>query len=298
MNRSGLKAVRRAWLALLFMMVYSAQASDDWPRMVESADGVSISYQVHGSGEPTLVLVHGWSCDGRYWRAQARHFARQHRVVVIDLAGHGHSGLARENYTMAAFGEDVRAVVEDVGAEQVILIGHSMGGPVTAEAARLMPGKVIGLIGVDTFQNLSSVMSAEQWGEFLNPMRADFAANAPRFVAGMFAPSTDIELRDWIIADMSAAPPQVAMSAMEAMARDYISGHSLEVLQSLEMPLIAINTDGWPTDIEGNQKQVPGFNAVIIEEADHFLHMAMPDRFNRELEGVIASLTVGSQDGQ
>ena len=97
-----------------------------------------------------LVFVHGWSCDSRYWRAQIPYFSQKYRIALVDLAGHGHSGFGRSNYTMGSFGEDVLAVVEALGAEKVILIGHSMGGIVIAEAARLMPEKVLGLIGVDT----------------------------------------------------------------------------------------------------------------------------------------------------
>jgi pimeloyl-ACP methyl ester carboxylesterase len=49
-------------------------------------------------------------------------------VVLLDLAGHGHSGSKRSRYTMRAFGEDVQSVTEAVGSKSVILIGHSMGG--------------------------------------------------------------------------------------------------------------------------------------------------------------------------
>ena len=43
--------------------------------VVPSADGTPVAYEVHGNGEPTLILVHGWSCDARYWREQLAHFA-------------------------------------------------------------------------------------------------------------------------------------------------------------------------------------------------------------------------------
>jgi pimeloyl-ACP methyl ester carboxylesterase len=62
-------------------------------------------------------------------------FSKKYRVVVVDLAGHGHSGMSRINYRMSYFGEDVKAVTEAVGSKQVILIGHSMGGAVIVEAA-------------------------------------------------------------------------------------------------------------------------------------------------------------------
>ena len=161
---------RIAGIICLVVLGLSA-ARADWPHVVKSADGVPISYEVYGSGEPTLVFVHGWNCDARYWREQIPFFSKKHRVVVLDLAGHGHSGLSRTKYTMAAFGEDVKAAAETAGAGRVILIGHSMGGSVIAEAARLMPARVIGLIGVDTLENVEYPLTQEEFLKMTAPIR-------------------------------------------------------------------------------------------------------------------------------
>jgi hypothetical protein len=80
------------FLAAMFYTFGMVQAQEEWPHVVVSRDGNSISYEAYGTGEPTLVFVHGWSCDARYWRAQLSYFSKKHRVVVLDLAGHGHSG--------------------------------------------------------------------------------------------------------------------------------------------------------------------------------------------------------------
>ncbi|HSL83506.1 MAG TPA: alpha/beta fold hydrolase, partial [Thermoanaerobaculia bacterium] len=116
---------------------------------VEAADGVPIVYEVSGPAEaagPALVFVHCWACDRTYWREQVDVFAADHRVVTLDLAGHGESGAGREAWTVTGLAGDVRAVVEALAREErlerVILIGHSMGGPVSLEAARLMPERV------------------------------------------------------------------------------------------------------------------------------------------------------------
>lgn len=94
----------------LAVIIFSAgviHAQTQWPHIIPSRDGTPVSYEIYGSGEPTLVFVHGWSCDSRYWRAQVPHFSKKHRVVTLDLAGYGHSGMTRLKYTMSAFGEDV-----------------------------------------------------------------------------------------------------------------------------------------------------------------------------------------------
>lgn len=277
--------------SLLFLFLAVVQARAEWPRVAFSKDGSPISYEIHGAGEPTLVFVHGWSCDARYWRAQIPHFAKGHRVVVLDLAGHGHSGLSRTRYTMAAFGEDVQAVTESVGSKNVILIGHSMGGSVIAEAARLMPDRVVGLIGVDTLENIEYPVTAEELKKMTEPLEKDFRTGSRQFVGEMFLPQTDPQLREWIIADVSAAPPAVALSAMTEMMTQYITGDAARIFEQLRIPVITVNGDLWPVNYEANRRHMFSYQAIVLEKADHFLMMDRPDEFNGELEKAIRILS-------
>ena len=200
-------------LLLLLAAAGVTQARTPWPCVIPSADGTPISYEIFGTGDPTLVFVHGWSCDSRYWRAQVPVFSKKYRVVLLDLAGHGHSGMARTKYTMRAFGEDVRAVAEATDSRNIILIGHSMGGSVIAEAARLMPDRVTGLIGADTLENVEYRMSHEEMKKMLAPLEKDFQTGSRQFVGSMISPQAHPQLREWILSDMSAAPRSVALSA-------------------------------------------------------------------------------------
>ena len=278
-------------LTLLISTFGGTAAGAQWPRMASSKDGTPISHEIFGSGEPTLVFVHGWSCDARYWRAQVPEFSRKYRVVVIDLAGHGQSGMSREKYTMASFGEDVRAVTESTGSQQVILIGHSMGGSVIAEAARLMPHRVIGLIGVDTLGNIESPMTREEQEKMIAPLTKNFRDGIRRFVSTMIAPDTDPQLRNWIISDMSAAPPRVALSAMNEMTTQYVTGEAARIFEQIRIPVIAVNGDRWPIDYEANRRHMISFNAIVLKDADHFLMMDRPVQFNQALEKAILMLT-------
>ena len=72
----------------------------------------------------------------------------------MGLAGHGKSGLDRKTWSVEAFGDDVMAVVEGLDLDQVTLIGYLMGGDVVAWAEQRMPERVVGLIGIDTFDNV------------------------------------------------------------------------------------------------------------------------------------------------
>jgi pimeloyl-ACP methyl ester carboxylesterase len=272
----------------IFLLTFGAvHAQAQAPLVVPSRDGTPISYEVHGSGEPTLIFVHGWSCNARYWDGQVPHFAKQHRVVVLDLAGHGRSGSSRERYTMAAFGEDVRAVTDAIGGGRVILVGHSMGGTVIAEAARIMPERVIGLIGVDTLENVEYPLTRETMHEMLAPFEKDFPAAARQFVSEMISPQTDATLRDWILSDISAAPPAVAVSAMREMLELYVTGEAAKMFDEIKIPVVCVNGDLWPIDYKANRRHMASFEAIVLEGADHFLMMNRSEAFNEALEKAI-----------
>ncbi len=285
-----MRAMRHGALALLILVLAASQARTEWPRFAASKDGVPISFEVHGAGEPTLVFVHGWSCDSRYWRAQVPAFSAKHRVVVLDLAGHGHSGAGRKKYSMAAFGEDVRAVVEAADAGKVVLIGHSMGGAVIAEAARLLPGRVLGLIAVDTLENVEYPMTREEMRKMIAPLRKDFRSGSRKFVSGMISPKTDPPLREWILADMAAAPPAVALSALEEGMGQYVTGDAAKVFDKVRVPVVAVNGDLWPVNYEANRRHMASFEAIVLPGADHFLMMSRPEEFNRALENAVRML--------
>ena len=144
-------------------------------RIAIAPDGVHVQYRVYGSGEPALVFIHGWSCDSNYWREQVARVQQKYTLVTVDLAGHGGTDGNRTDWTMAQFGQDVATALSAVPNKQIILVGHSMGGPVAIEAARLLKGRVIGIIGVDTFKSIGApAPSKAQVDALVKPFEADF----------------------------------------------------------------------------------------------------------------------------
>jgi len=99
-----------------------------------SADQVHIEYHVYGKGEPAVILIHGWACDGNYWTAQIADLKAKYTTVTVDLAGHGASTSNRTDWSIGNFGEDVAAVARQLQNSKIVLVGHSMGAPVALEA--------------------------------------------------------------------------------------------------------------------------------------------------------------------
>ncbi|MFH1061517.1 MAG: alpha/beta hydrolase [Candidatus Omnitrophota bacterium] len=256
-----------------------------------SKDNVPISYSVYGKGEISLVFVHGWSCDSRYWDKQIPEFSRKYQVITLDLAGHGHSGFDRRNYTMDLFGEDVAAVIKKLDAKKVILIGHSMGGAVIAQAAKKLPNIAIGLIGVDTFHNVESKYTSEELDALIGSFTIDFKKEADAFVRGMFRQGTDPDLVEWITADVSAEPSFAGISALREYLTGFVNGQEAEIFKQVRLPVRMISADLWPIDYAANRKHMQSFNAVIMPKTGHFLMLERPDEFNDILADTIDWIT-------
>src|SRR5260370_1290299 len=100
-----MKSAKRLAFALALFTGPATESADAQPvrdtaNVVTSPDGIRIAYEAHGEGSPALVFVHGWSCNRSYWRQQLQPFSRQFKVVALDLAGHGDSGLGRKSWTI------------------------------------------------------------------------------------------------------------------------------------------------------------------------------------------------------
>lgn len=255
-----------------------------------SSDGVPIHYEVHGDGMPALVFVHGWSCDRSYWAGQVSYFAQQYKVAAIDLAGHGESGLDRQAWTMAAFGEDVVAVVNTLGLEQIVLIGHSLGGPVIIEAARRMRDRVVGLVGVDTLRDVEQTHTEEEIIENVAPFQANFADATRKLVSGAFLSDSDPTLVEHVVTDMSAAPPEVGIGALQGLRRyewlaDPKDQNLRGGLQEITAPIALINSDFRPTNIEVAQRY--GIAVSLMSGVGHFVMMEDSETFNRLLDATV-----------
>jgi pimeloyl-ACP methyl ester carboxylesterase len=115
-------------------------------------NGLRLYYERHGdSGEP-LVFVHGYTGDVTDWRLQIPEFSRDHRLLVMDLRGHGRSEAPEDRscYTIELMTTDVEALIDEAGFERYHLLGHSMGGAVVQEIALRSPERLLSLTPEDT----------------------------------------------------------------------------------------------------------------------------------------------------
>ena len=256
------------------------------PLFINSADNIPIAYKTQGFGKPAIVFVHGWSCDKSYWKNQVQEFSQKYEVITLDLAGHGESGVERDDWTIESFGGDVSQVIEKLGITEAILIGHSMGGDVIVVAAKRLPGRIKGLIWVDTYQQLGSYRTMEQNESFIAPFRNAFKEKTNSFVRNMFPPGANPSLVDRVANDMSSAPPDIAIGSLRS-AITYDRKVTV-ALDALDLPVIAINPDRPITDSLSMKKY--GIKTIIMHNVGHFPMLEKPDEFNKVLSKAIEEI--------
>ncbi len=114
------------------------------PRKVE-LDGRLLRYFDRGEGDPALLLIHGFGGDLNNWLFNHEALAAERRVIALDLPGHGESGKALVRGDLDELSGSVLALLDHLDLEQVHLAGHSMGGAVALNCARLAPQRVLSL---------------------------------------------------------------------------------------------------------------------------------------------------------
>ena len=111
-------------------------------------DDGELFYTEHGSG-PAVLLVHGWGCDGSDWSWLGSDLSADHRVVIVDLRGHGRSTAGVDRYGPEVLAQDLAAVLDQLEIESAVVVGHSMGGYAASVLAVEFPDKVSALVLVD-----------------------------------------------------------------------------------------------------------------------------------------------------
>jgi pimeloyl-ACP methyl ester carboxylesterase len=256
--------------------------SDD---VVISSDGVEISYDLQGEGEQALVFIHGWSNNRSIWDEQVSRFSGKYKVLTLDLPGFGQSGNNRQKWTMAAFGEDVATVVNKLELDQVVLIGFSMGGPVVVEAARIMPDHVVGLVLVDELHNVEMKYSPEVI-EYMDSVFMD-VVTAPTLEKTKAFVKRNFEVSFERLHAMVKDNPKIGWRESFKDYFRWLNEDCVESLKKIQAPIISINSDQTPTNVEAFVKYVPSFKVRIIPDVGHVVMWDAPEEFNRLLEDSI-----------
>ena len=252
-----------------------------------SFDDSSIDYTVSGKGEPAIVFIHGGlGCDKRVWENQISFFEEKYTVVSLSLSGHGKSISKRTDYTIESFGKDVASVVNELELKKVILVGHSLGGLVSIEAALNLQNETLGIIGLDCLNEFELKWSEDMIVGFPEWFSTDTEEKIANYIREMFTQETDSVLIESTAEKFSKVDKFVFANELDHWFH-YQNEKFISSIQKLDVPVTSIQNGDNVITTEINQKYNPNFKGVKLDSLLHFFIISYPEIVNAEIESAL-----------
>ncbi len=239
-----------------------------------------VHYLDAGDGAVTLLLVHGWASDHSVWRHQLEGLARDARLLVVDLPGHGESEPPVRDYSMDLFADALAAVLDDAGVDRAVAVGHSNGTPAVHQFVRRHPDRVLGMVAVDgALEKMFTDELVEAMKQSLSS--ADYLDVVEGFIDDMPGDGLPREERSRI-KSMAVATPQ------EALLGSFLAGADPDIWTeepiAVPLQLILARQPAWTEAYEKRiRKRAPQADYRVLDDVSHFLMMERPEEFNRLL---------------
>ena len=255
-------------------------------RMLETEPGVRIAVRDLGEGEPVLLL-HGWTLNHLAWDRQIRLLAEAgHRVVAMDLRGHGRSDAPLRGYDIERLAADARSVLAQLDLERVGVVGWSLGGMTALRLAATDPGRVGRLVLVG-----STGVAASRHEGYPFGVPAGVVGGAMR--AGEHADRIG-HRRHALVRTFGAPPPEHVVDHLHALSLQTPSWvadacmttllytEQLDLLDGLSVPMTQISGTGDPfVDADAARWLSRRVGSTLVElDCGHYPMFEVPDEFD------------------
>ncbi len=268
--------------------------------------GLDIAYVDSGGEGPALVFIHGLSSYMGFWEYQIPYFAKDFRVLALDLPGYGASGRPDASYHPPWFADVVDDWLGGLGIPSATVIGHSMGGQIAMTLALAHPARVARLVlsapaGFERFGPGEARWMREFWTETraLEAREDELRVTFSTMVFNRMDQGTERLLEERVRIQQHAAFAATSVAVSRSIA-GMLDHPVLDQLPELDVPtLIVFGTDDHmiPNPVftggttlrvaERGRDAIPGANLVMIPGAGHTVHHDAPDQFNDALSNFL-----------
>lgn len=250
-------------------------------------DGVRLAYSEAGRGDPPILLVHGMQCDHTHMLPLFEHLAQRHRVVSIDLRGHGQSDKPAGDYSNRTFNDDIAFLCSALGLVRPVAIGHSFGGSTLLALAVRNPDLLGGIVLLDSGVRGLAAKAAELGTAHGTAAASGNEQQSSNFLASrLFGPNDPGDLKARILDQMGSVPKHV----VEPMRETVLGFDAATAAHACTLPSLFILADNPFTDAETVASLGANWRIGKVVGAGHFLQLVVPDQVNAMIDRFIQLL--------
>lgn len=240
-----------------------------------------VVYDSAGTGEPAVVLVHGWGFGNpSHLVPQFEHLASRRRVLKLDLPGQGRSDRPPTGFGFRDCAAAIVAELDAANIDKAIVCGHSLGGRLAVEVAAAYPSRTaaIGLLDpvilfpdavrMQALTGLVPALATEHWREALEA-----------YFSRLLSPYDSPELRSRVLRELEQVSPEFAARIMQ----DGMATDGSELLSRVRCPLLVVSA-GVPVDFERLRGLQPDALIGRVIGSGHWMTLAVPSQVNAMLD--------------
>ena len=253
----------------------------------QTADGARLHYADVGTGRPALLLVHGLCGRLQHWEPQARAFSRRHRVVRLDLRGHGRSDAPPGRYARRDFVADLEAFTRRLRLRGAVVIGHSMGGGVVLDLVQRRPELARGVVLVDSQVQRPRARRLHGHPTVARLAGDDYEGALRSMLAPGLGSTIDPELAERILSDSACTPQHVTVAAFRNAT---LRSAPRAAWRRLRMPILSLNSSTGMNTPEAVRTALPQAQFAQVVASGHWLQLEVPAQCNAMIRRFIACL--------
>jgi pimeloyl-ACP methyl ester carboxylesterase len=256
------------------------------------AGRTEVSYYDEGKGNP-IFLIHGFAGSKRYWDKVLPQLANEHRVIAIDLPGHGETGMGEDRYSIEDMASTIKELLFKLGLDKVTMFGHSLGGYITLAFAQQYPQYLTGFSLVHSTANPDSEEAKDARENNAKKIQEE---GARQFIEGLskklFSPenieANAKEIEETVEIGMKATKDGLVSALMAMKDRPERN----KVLEETKLPVLLI---------AGDQDQIippektftvskPNIENKTIQNAGHMSMYEQPEELVKAMKEFLAKI--------
>ncbi|WP_266205351.1 alpha/beta fold hydrolase [Pontibacter kalidii] len=261
--------------------------------------GQTIAYVDQGKGPQTVILIHGLGSYLPAWNKNIPELSQHYRTIALDLPGYGKSSKDNAQVGMKAYADAVLALMDKLKIEQVVLVGHSMGGQVAITAALQAPERVQKLIlaapaGLETFtEQQKQLFKATVTPESIAKTTPEQIAANVKVNFHQMPADAQFMIEERVEMTKAAQFPDYSKAVAQGVAA-MVDEPVYDKLPQLQMPTLILfgeNDNLIPNRYlnpslttqavaEIGKERIPNSQVVMLPQAGHMLQFEQPEAFN------------------